>query len=69
MENGLPGRGLTIHCFIAHILAKKMLDQVRSGHQSGFVDPTSEKLAITSELELFTERFPLFRYSLQYQYV
>ena len=27
--------------------------QVRSGHQGGFADPTSEKFTITSELELF----------------
>ena len=40
-----------------------MPGEVRSGHQSGFVDSTSEKFAITSELEYFTERFPLFRYS------
>ena len=30
-----------------------MASQVRSGHQSGFVDPTSEKFTITSELEFF----------------
>ena len=33
--------------------------QVRSGHQSGFVDTTTEKLAIMSELEFFTKQFPL----------
>ena len=48
---------------------KKWPGQVSSGHQSGLVDPTSEKLALTSQLELFTERFPLLGYSLQYQYV
>ena len=34
-----------------------MQGHVGSGHQNGFVDPTSEKFAITSELEFFTERF------------
>ena len=48
---------------------QKIPGQIRSGHQSGFFYPTSEKFAITSELEFFTERFPLFRYSLQYQYM
>ena len=49
-----------------------MVGQVRSGHQSGFVDPTSEKFAITSELEVFTERFPFSEYvfiTVPYQYV
>ena len=40
--------------FIAFI-SEKMPGQVRSGHQIGFVDLTSEKFAITSELEFFTE--------------
>ena len=43
--------------------------QVRSGHQSGVLDPTSEKFTITSELEFFTEPFPSFRYLLRCQYV
>ena len=30
-----------------------MPGQVRSGHQSGFVDTTTEKFAIMSELEFF----------------
>ena len=37
--------------------------QVRSGHPIGFVDTTSEKFAIMSVLEFFTERFLLFGYS------
>ena len=55
---------------IAHISAKKKPGQVRSGNQSGFVDPTSEKFANTSELEFFTKLFPLIKSSKQYlQYV
>ena len=54
------------HCyllFIGHISAKKKKSpgQVRSGHQSRFLDLTSEKLAITSFF--FTEQLPFFRYS------
>ena len=39
-----------------------MPGQVRSGHQRRFLDPTSEKFAITPELELFTYRFILFSF-------
>ena len=39
-----------------HISAKtKMPGQVRSGHQSGFVDTTTEKFANMSELVFFNE--------------
>ena len=31
-------------------MAKQLPDQVRSGHQRVFVDPTSEKIAITPEI-------------------
>ena len=41
---------------------KKMPGQVRSGHQRRFVDPTSEKFAITPELEFLTEQFLLCRF-------
>ena len=60
---------LNAHC--AHLSKKKkMPGQVRSGNQSGFVDPTSEKFANTSELEFFTKLFPLIKSSKQYlQYV
>ena len=44
---------LTIHCI--HFRKKCWIrsDQVRSGHQSRLVDPTSEMFAITSELGFF----------------
>ena len=41
--------------FIAHISDKELPGKVRLGHESGLVDPTSEKFTITSELEFFTE--------------
>ena len=54
--------------FIAHILTKKLPGQVRSGYQRWFVDPTSEKFAIPPELEFFTDKFPLFRFSSGYHH-
>ena len=40
----------------------------RSGHQRRFVDPISEKFAITPELEFFTDQFLLFRFSWEYHH-
>ena len=37
----------------------KIPGQVRSGHQRRFVDPASERFAITPELKIFTDRFSL----------
>ena len=54
---------MTFPNYSLRTLKKKISGQVRPGHQSWFVDTTSEKLAIMSEPEFFTERFPLFRYS------
>ena len=44
---------VTFHNYSLCTIKKKMPGQMRSGHQSGFVDTTTEKFAIMSELEFF----------------